>query len=146
MKDPRSLHRDEGRGATRTCRPQSTPCRVSASASTFMERPLVTAGFPGGVLTPAFSPASCEIHSRRLRPIPIRSRLPTQPAAKIREIQRGLPTATGYRVTVKALRDRTAPHLRAFTYWGEPGIVIQVPEPFRPFHELVDLGALGTPN
>src|SRR5439155_563927 len=34
----------------------------------------------------------------------------------------------------------------AFTYWGEPEIVIQVPEPFRAFHELVDLGALGTPN
>jgi hypothetical protein len=76
----------------------------------------------------------------------VRSTLPTHPAAKVREVLRGLPTATGYRVTVKPLRYRTAPHLQAFTYWGEPEMVIQVPEPFRPFRELVDLGSEGVPN
>ncbi len=63
----------------------------------------------------------------------VRSTLPTHTAAKIREVLRGLPSATGYRVTVKPLRYRTAPHLQAFTYWGEPEMVLQVPEPFRPF-------------
>ncbi len=76
----------------------------------------------------------------------IRSALATHPPAKIREILRGLPSATGYRVTVKPLRYRTEPHLQAFTYWLEPEMVIQVPEPFYPFRELVDLGALGTPQ
>ncbi len=76
----------------------------------------------------------------------VRSTLPTHPPAKVRELLRGLPTATGYTVTVKPLRYRTAPHLQAFTYWDHPEIVIQVPEPFRPFREIVDLGSLGRPN
>src|SRR5213080_4379555 len=75
----------------------------------------------------------------------VRSKLPTHSDADIREVLAGLPTATGYRVTVKPLRYRTAPHLQAFTFWDEPEIVLQVPEPFRPFREMVDLGADGTP-
>jgi hypothetical protein len=76
----------------------------------------------------------------------VRSRLPTHSPAKIREILRGLPSATGYTTTVKPLRYRTRPHLQAFTYWDHPEIVIQVPEPFYSFKELVDLGSLGMPN
>ncbi len=75
----------------------------------------------------------------------VRSTLPTHPPAKIREILRGLPSATGYRVTVAPLRYRTSPHLQAFTFWEEPEMLIQVPEPFRPFRELVDLGTVGKP-
>ena len=75
----------------------------------------------------------------------VRSTLPSHPPYRVREVLRGLPTATGYRVTVKPLRYRTRPHLQAFTYWDHPEIVIQVPEPFRPFAELVDLGARGAP-
>ena len=76
----------------------------------------------------------------------VRSTLPTHPPLKVREILRGLPTATGYTVTVKPLRYRTGPHLQAFTYWDHPEIVLQVPEPFFPFRERVDLGSLGVPN
>ena len=75
----------------------------------------------------------------------VRSKLPTHSDADIREVLVGLPAATGYRVTVKPLRYRTAPHLQAFTFWDEPEMVLQVPEPFRPFREMVDLGADGTP-
>jgi hypothetical protein len=75
----------------------------------------------------------------------VRSTLPGYTPAKVRATLQGLPTATGYRVSVKPLRYRTSPHLQAFTYWDEPDIVIQVPEPFRPFRELVDLGSLGSP-
>src|SRR5438132_10578025 len=75
----------------------------------------------------------------------VRSKLPTHSDALLRDVLSGLPAATGYRVTVKPLRYRTAPHLQAFTYWDEPEIVLQVPEPFRPFREMVDLGADGTP-
>jgi hypothetical protein len=75
----------------------------------------------------------------------VRSLLPSHTAADVRDVLRGLPTATGYRVTVKPLRYRTGPHLQAFTYWEAPEIVLQVPEPFRAFRELVDLGSAGTP-
>lgn len=73
----------------------------------------------------------------------VRSTLPTHPPLKVRQILRGLPTATGYTVTVKPLRYRTGPHLQAFTYWDHPEIVIQVPEPFRPFREELEVGAWG---
>ena len=73
----------------------------------------------------------------------VRSTLPTHPPLKVREILRGLPTATGYTVTVKPLRYRTGPHLQAFTYWDHPEIVVQVPEPFRPFREELEVGAWG---
>jgi hypothetical protein len=79
-------------------------------------------------------------------PMAVRSKLPTHTPADVREVLRGLPCATGYVVTVKPLRYRKEPHLQAFTFWDHPEIVIQVPEPFRPFSELVDLGALGRPN
>src|SRR3979490_2206998 len=76
----------------------------------------------------------------------VRSTLPSHPAWKVREVLRGLPTATGYTATVKPLRYRTRPHLQAFTYWDHPEIVIQVPEPFYPSREYVDLGSQGMPN
>ncbi|HET8567912.1 MAG TPA: hypothetical protein VFM93_02870 [Candidatus Limnocylindria bacterium] len=75
----------------------------------------------------------------------VRSVLEGYPPGRIREILRGLPTATGYTATVKPLRYRTRPHLQAFTFWDRPEIVIQVPEPFVPFRELVDLGSQGSP-
>src|SRR5437773_1385017 len=78
-------------------------------------------------------------------PMVVRSKLPTHSDADIRDVLAGLPAATGYRVTVKPLRYRTAPHLQAFTFWDEPEMVLQVPEPFRPFREMLDLGADGTP-
>ncbi len=82
---------------------------------------------------------------RPLGRMAVRSTLPEYPPAKIREILRGLPTATGYTVSVKRLRWRSRPHLVAFTFWDSPEMLIQVPEPFRPFRELVDLGTRGVP-
>ena len=83
---------------------------------------------------------------RPLGPMAVRSVLPGYSPARVREVLRGLPTATGYTTTVKPLRYRTSPHLQAFTYWDHPEIVLQVPEPFRPFRERVDLGLVGDPN
>lgn len=85
------------------------------------------------------------VPGRPLGPMAVRSTLPTHPPGRVREVLRGLPTATGYTVSVKPLRYRTRPHLQAFTFWDHPEILIQVPEPFRPFAELVDLGTRGTP-
>src|SRR5438874_13690195 len=76
----------------------------------------------------------------------VRSKLTTHTDTEIRDVLAGLPAATGYRVTVKPHRYRTAPHLQAFTFWDEPEIVLQVPEPFRPFRGMVDLRADGAPT
>ncbi|HVR88630.1 MAG TPA: hypothetical protein VHG53_03685 [Candidatus Limnocylindria bacterium] len=86
-----------------------------------------------------------EAPGRPLGPMAVRSTLDSHPAWKVREVLRGLPTATGYRVSVKPLRYRTRPHLVAFTFWDSPEMLIQVPEPWEPFSELVDLGSRGTP-
>jgi len=75
----------------------------------------------------------------------VRSALPSHTAGEVRAVLRGLPTATGYTVTVKALRYRSRPHLVAFTFWDSREMLIQVPEPFRPFREMVDLGSRGYP-
>ena len=82
---------------------------------------------------------------RPLGPMAVRSGLPSHTPAEIRAVLRGLPTATGYTVTVKALRYRSRPHLVAFTFWDSKEMLIQVPEPFRPFREMVDLGSRGYP-
>ena len=82
---------------------------------------------------------------RPLGPMAVRSTLPTHPPAKVRAVLRGLPTATGYTVSLKPLQYRSRPHLVAFTFWDSPEMLIQVPEPFRPFRELADLGARGMP-
>ena len=77
----------------------------------------------------------------------VRSTLPSHSPAEIREILRGLPTATGYTVTVKPLRYRTAPHLQAFTWWDHPEIVLAT-SPVRRFSDLdgkpVAAGAAGS--
>jgi hypothetical protein len=75
----------------------------------------------------------------------VRSTLPSHPAEKVRDILRGLPMATGYRLTVKPLHYRTRPHLQAFTFWDRPEMELQVPEPFVPFAEVCDLGSMGHP-
>src|SRR5258708_9631450 len=82
---------------------------------------------------------------RPLGPMAVRSTLATHSPAKVREVLRGLPTATGYTVSVKALRYRSRPHLVAFTFWDDATMLIQVPEPFKPCGELVDLGSRGMP-
>jgi hypothetical protein len=82
---------------------------------------------------------------RPLGPMAVRSTLPSHSPAEIRAVLRGLPTATGYTVTVKPLRYRRRPHLVAFTFWDSREMLIQVPEPFLPFRELVDLGSRGVP-
>ena len=49
----------------------------------------------------------------------------------------GLPAPGDYRVVVKPLRYRTRPNLSALCQFDERRIVLRVPEPFRPFDEIV---------
>jgi hypothetical protein len=76
----------------------------------------------------------------------ISSRLPNLPAARVRELLRGLPDARGYRVVVKPLRYRSHPHLSGATDFDAREMLLQVPEPFVPFGEVVPYGAMRRPG
>jgi hypothetical protein len=58
----------------------------------------------------------------------------------------GLPEARGFEVVVRPLRYREKPHLAATTDFVDRTIVLQVPEPFYPFGEVVAFGAKRRPG
>lgn len=58
-------------------------------------------------------------------------------AARVRELIGDLPVARGYHLIVKPLRYRTRPHVQAFCEFDSRRIIVQVPVPFRAFHEDV---------
>lgn len=76
----------------------------------------------------------------------IASELPELPAGQIRKMLAGLPAADGYRVVVKPLRYREKPHLSAWTDFDDRLIVLQVPEPFFAFGEVVPYAAKRRPG
>jgi hypothetical protein len=71
----------------------------------------------------------------------VHSDLDDLPATRVRTMLAGLPSATGYRVKVIALRYRQRPHLSAWTDFDRREIVLQVPRPFFPFGEVVPYAA-----
>lgn len=74
------------------------------------------------------------------------SEIPEIGSARVRAMLRGLPGAPGYRVLAKPLRYRERPHLSAWTDFDGCTIVLQVPEPFFPFGEVVPYGARRRPG
>jgi hypothetical protein len=76
----------------------------------------------------------------------IRSEIDELSPECVRELLGGLPESDGYRVIVKPLRWRTRPHLAAATYFDDREIVLQVPEPFYPFGEIVPYAAKRLPG
>lgn len=68
------------------------------------------------------------------------------PTARARRMLLGLPSATGFRVVVKPLRYRHRPHLAAQTDFLGREILLQVPEPFYPFGEVVAYAAKRRPG
>ncbi len=67
----------------------------------------------------------------------IRSELPGFSSPEARRALEGLPRSGEYEVVVKPLRYRRRPHLAAQCEFEDRRIVLQIPEPFRPFKELV---------
>ena len=65
---------------------------------------------------------------------------------RVASILAGLPEADGYDLVVKPLRYRTRPHLAARTEFDTRMIVLQVPEPFLPFGEVIPYGAQRLPG
>ncbi len=76
----------------------------------------------------------------------IASELPELPAGQVRQMLAGLPAADGYRVLVKPLRYREKPHLSAWTDFDDRLIVLQMPEPFFAFGEVVPYAAKRRPG
>jgi hypothetical protein len=76
----------------------------------------------------------------------ISSSVPALPAGTVRDHLKGLPEAEGYRVLVKPLRYRRRPHLAALTDFVAREIVLQLPQPFLPFGEIVPYGAKRAPG
>ena len=76
----------------------------------------------------------------------VTSQCPGVATQAAREMLLGLPDSDGYRVLVKPLRYRTRPHLAARTEFETHRIVLQVPQPFLPFGEVVPYGARRVPG
>src|SRR5438034_6239276 len=76
----------------------------------------------------------------------VRSDLPGLKVAGIRRALSGLPSPGDYRLVVKPLRYRTRPHLSGLCEFDVGRIIVRVPEPFRPFSELVYVNARRKPG
>jgi hypothetical protein len=78
--------------------------------------------------------------------VKVRSDLAGLTTERAERVLDGLPRATAYLVVVKPLRYRERPHLSAWTSFEDHEIVLQVPEPFFPFGEVVPYAARRRPG
>jgi hypothetical protein len=76
----------------------------------------------------------------------VRSELHGLKAADVRRALSGLPSPGDYRLVVKPLRYRTRPHLSGLCEFDVGRIIVRLPEPFRPFDELVYIRARRKPG
>jgi len=76
----------------------------------------------------------------------IRSDLAGLKVSDVRRALSGLPSPGDYRVVVKPLRYRTRPNLSGLCEFDVGRIIVRVPEPFRPFNELVYISARRKPG
>jgi hypothetical protein len=76
----------------------------------------------------------------------VRSDLHGLKVADVRRALSGLPSPGDYRLVVKPLRYRTRPHLSGLCEFDVGRIIVRVPEPFRPFSELVYFNARRKPG
>ena len=78
--------------------------------------------------------------------ISIRTDLPGLKVADVRRALSGLPSPGDYRVVIKPLRYRSRPSLSGLCEFDLGRIIVRVPEPFRPFSELVYINARRKPG
>lgn len=76
----------------------------------------------------------------------VRSDLPGLKVADIRRELSGLPSPGDYRIVIKPLRYRTRPSLSGLCEFDLGRIIVRVPEPFKPFSELVYVNARRQPG
>ncbi len=87
-----------------------------------------------------------EAERAHTRGMSIRSDLHGLKVADVRRALSGLPSPGDYRVAVKPLRYRTRPSLSGLCEFDLGRIILRVPEPFRPFDELVYVRARRKPG
>jgi hypothetical protein len=93
--------------------------------------------FEHGAITRAIRDLERAARSASLNLMPIRSDLAGLGVGDARRALAGLPAPGDYRLLIKPLRYRKAPHLSALCEFDLRRIVLSVPEPFRPFDELI---------
>ena len=76
----------------------------------------------------------------------VRSDLRGMTVADVRRALSGLPSPGDYSVVIKPLRYRTRPHLSGLCEFDVGRIIVRVPEPFRPFDEVVYINARRKPG
>jgi hypothetical protein len=76
----------------------------------------------------------------------VRSDVHGMKAANVRRALAGLPSPGDYRVVIKPLRYRSRPHLSGLCEFDVGRIIVRLPEPFRPFDELVYVSARRKPG
>ena len=76
----------------------------------------------------------------------VRSDVHGMKAVDVRRALAGLPSPGDYRVVIKPLRYRSRPHLSGLCEFDVGRIIVRLPEPFRPFDELVYVSARRKPG
>ncbi len=71
----------------------------------------------------------------------VRSAIDGLTTPQLRRALEGFPEAQGYAIEVRPLRYRDRPHLAAWTDFDERQIVLQVPDPFFAFGEVIPYAA-----
>lgn len=85
----------------------------------------------------------------RLKPparMSVRSDVAGLKVGEVRRLLSGLPVPGDYRVVIKPLRYRSRPSLSALCEFDLGRIILRIPEPFRPFSELVYYSARRKPG
>jgi len=116
-----------------------SPARTSVRRRTFslVEEPHFDPGSVRRVVA-ELERAASRAHSMGLS---IRSDLAGFKVADARRALAGLPSPGDYRVVLKPLRYRKRPHLSGLCEFDVGRIIVRIPEPFRPFDELVYFNA-----
>src|SRR3979490_1936432 len=111
---------------------------------------LIRSQAPAWVEEPHFEPSAIrraiqDIEPAAARPWSsrkaVRSDLPGFRVADARRALAGLPSPGDYRIVIKPLRYRKRPHLSGLWEFDVGRIIVRIPEPFRPFDELVYFNA-----
>src|SRR2546428_9585913 len=97
--------------------------------------------FDPGVVRRAVAKRELDAGRSPWRGLPTRSALHGFKVADARRALVGLPTPGDYRVVIKPLRYRTRPSLSGLCEFDIGRIIVRIPEPFRPFDELVYFNA-----
>src|SRR3989442_6090705 len=122
---------------------------LSPSQTSLGRQPIALAEelhFDPGAMRRAVAKLELDAGKAPSRGLLIRSDLHGFKVADARRALAGLPTPGDYRVVIKPLRYRTRPHLAGLCEFDVGRIIVSVPEPFRPFTELVYVNARRKPG